>query len=137
MPLVIVLITERVFYLHPSLCFFMLVLLLTTMWFWPTSIYNNMYITFSTITGSEKHWKKLVQAVFELVCALDIAWKPPSLFWTVAWLGLLRFAKDIFAYNSTMKVNLKILKHVNFSFFFLCSICWSLNYACSMFWSCI
>ena len=36
---------------------------------------------------------------------------------TVVWLWLLCFVKDIFAYNSIMKVKLKILEHVNRFFF--------------------
>jgi hypothetical protein len=38
---------------------------------------------------------------------------------SVATLWLLCFDKDIFAYNSTMKVKLKILESVNFNFFML------------------
>ena len=37
--------------------------------------------------------------------------------WTVAWLWLLCFDKYILTYNLTMKMKLKILEHVNFSFF--------------------
>ena len=42
------------------------------------------------------------------------------------------FDKDIFAYNSIMKVKIKIWAEK--ILVFLCSICWSLNYVPSMFW---
>ena len=78
--------------------------------------------------SKKKVGKKLVQAGFELVCALILLGN----IWTVAWLWFLCFDKDIFTYNSATEVELKSSGFVNF---INAPICWSLNYVCSMFWS--
>ena len=53
--------------------------------------------------------------------------------WTIAYLWLLCFEKDIFAYNSTTKVKLKILLRVNLRF--LCSIWWVFKSCLACFWA--
>ena len=70
--------------------------------------------------GKKTNKKNLPQTEFEPVHAVLHSLGDTELnyqtIWTVAYLWLLYFDKDIFAYNSILKVKLKILERVNLFF---------------------
>ena len=84
--------------------------------------------------------RKLAQTGLEHARAGCTAWDRDTelnhkTIWTAAQLWLLCFDKDIFAYNSIMKVKLKILECVNLDLSFFMLYLLFYNFVCSMFWS--